>query len=239
MSADLLVVPVSVDPDTLDAAASGLATVAGDLALVGAELATLAANPFLLASVAVSPISGLRAERALGELLFGSSGGVALAAHTLTLSVQLRTVSLRYRVGEAATAAVLDLARRAAAEVLVQAAPTLAAVAATAVAADVAYRLQEATDRVLSSALDQVTTTGAIDLDALERSAVTEFGAVDDRVSGDLRQVATFLAAHPELVQELAASTPYVLDAVVERVPELGLGLQVLAPDSVGADGRV
>ncbi|MGI4895034.1 MAG: hypothetical protein ACRYF3_07985, partial [Janthinobacterium lividum] len=49
----------------------------------------------------------------------------------------------------------------------------------------------------------------------------------------------TFLAAHPGLVQELAASTPYVLDAVVERVPELGLGLQVLAPDSVGADGRV
>ena len=241
MSADLGVSagPLRVDPDALDAAATRFAALAGEVADAGRGLAGAALSPSLLASLPLAPVTGARAERSLGALLLGSGGAAAVAAGVLGLSASLRVASLRYRLGEEAAAAVVRLARRAAAEALLEAAPVLAGAAGAAVAADVAYRTGEATDRVLRTALAQVAATGDVDLEALGRSARTDYSQVDDRVAADLAQVGRFVVGHPELVQQIAATTPQLLDATMTRNPELAAAVALLAPEALRADGTV
>ncbi|WP_337062039.1 hypothetical protein [Kineococcus sp. G2] len=227
---------VAVDPDVLDAAAGVLAGAAADVAACGTDLAGLALDPALLVSVPLAPATGLPAARALGELLLGPGAAAPLAARVLLLAGLLRTASLRYRVGEETVAAVVQVARRAAAEVVVEAAPALVAGAAGVLAADVALRTAQAQDVVLVRALAQVAATGAVDLEALAVIAAEEHGAVDDRVRADVQRAGLLLARHPWLVQEAVATAPAVLRAASVQVPVLGAGLTVLAPQVLRPD---
>ncbi|WP_432506301.1 hypothetical protein [Kineococcus arenarius] len=221
---------LAVDPDALDAAAAVLARAAADVATCGAELAATALDPALLLSAPLVPATGVPAERALAELLLGPGAAVPLAARVLLLSALLRTASLRYRAGEAAADAAVQVARRAAAEVVVEAAPALAAGAAGLLAADVALRTAQAQDAVLVRALAQVAARGELDLDELTAIAREEHGRVDDLVRGDVHRAGLLLAEHPWLVQEAVATAPAVLQTAAGRSPLLGAGLTVLAP---------
>ncbi|WP_432485955.1 alpha/beta hydrolase family protein [Kineococcus esterisolvens] len=227
---------VVVDPDALDAAAGVLAQAAADVAACGAGAAAVALDPALLLSVPLAPATGVPAERALGELLLGPAAATPLAARVLLLAGLLRTASLRYRVGEDAAAAAVQVARRAAAEAVVQAAPALAAGAAGLLAADVALRTAQAGDLVLLRAVEQVVTTGELDLQELGAVAAQEYGAVDDRVLGDARRAGLLIARHPWLVQEAVATTPAVVRAAAGRSPLAAAGITVLAPQLLRPD---
>ncbi|NAZ88673.1 hypothetical protein, partial [Kineococcus indalonis] len=188
-------------------------------------------DPALLLSVPLAPGTGVPAERALGALLLGTGSPAALSARLLLLAGMLRTASLRYRAGEEVAAAVVALVRRAVAQAVVETAPALAAGAAGLLAADVAHRTAEVGERVLSRAVEQVVTTGAVDLEDLGAFAAREGRAVDERVRGDVQQVALLAARHPWLVQEAVATTPAVLRAAAGRSPLLAAGLAVAAPE--------
>ncbi|WP_432498897.1 hypothetical protein [Kineococcus gypseus] len=224
---------LAVDPDELDAAADALARSAGEVAATGARLAALALDPALLLSVPLSPGTGVPAERALGALVLGPGAAAPLAAHLLLLAGQLRTASLRYRAGEQVATAAVAAARRAAAEVLVQAAPALGAAAAGLLAADVAHRGAQAGDEVLRRAVAQVAATGELDARQLRAVAVREATAARERVAADVRGAGLLLARHPWLVQEAAATAPSVLRAAARRSPVLTGGLLVLAPQAL------
>ncbi|MEZ0164856.1 hypothetical protein AB2L27_08765 [Kineococcus sp. LSe6-4] len=203
---------VSVDPDQLDALAAQLAGVAATVAAAGAVAVHTAADPVLALSVPLAPVTAARAAGDLARVVAGGASATAVAAQVLDLAARLEVVSLRYRVGDETAEAVVALARRAVAGAVVEAAPELAGVAGALVAADVLFRVREAGYRVLVAAVAQAV-EGDVDLPGLAGTAAEEAGRVDDRVLGDLRGAGTMLAAHPEVVRELAALTPYLATA--------------------------
>ncbi|PRY10449.1 hypothetical protein [Kineococcus rhizosphaerae] len=203
---------LAADPDQLDAVAARLVGVAAAVTAAGASALAAATDPVLPLSALPAPASAARAGTALAQVVTGAGSATAAAAAVLALAGHVELAALRYRVGDEAADAVVALARRALARVVVEHAPEIAGVAATALAADTAYRLQEANHRVLRAAAGQAV-TGGLDLDALARTASTEFGAVDDRVRDDVAGVGSFLAAHPEVTEQLVAAVPDVLDA--------------------------
>ncbi|NAZ83665.1 hypothetical protein GTR02_17775 [Kineococcus sp. R8] len=242
MSGDGIVVstgPTTVDPAALERAAGVLAGCAAALAEVGLVAARTASDPRLLVTLPVAPATGFRAETAVGSVAAGAGGAVAAAARVSALAVALRTVALRYRLGEEAAAAVVAIARRAAAEVVVAAAPAVLAGTAGVVAADVVYRAHQAQEELLVGAVG-LALSGRLDASSLG----TEFSAATrragDRLAGDagavLQPLARELAAHPEVVRELAATTPAVLDAALAQTPALAVAVAAVAPDAVPLD---
>ncbi|MEZ0493885.1 hypothetical protein AB2L28_16735 [Kineococcus sp. TBRC 1896] len=213
---------LAVDPDQLDAVAAQLAGTAATVAGVGAVAVQTAADPVFAMSVPLAPVTAARAAGDLARVVVGGASAPAVAARVLDLATRLEVVSLRYRVGDGTAAAVVALARRAVAGAVVEAAPELAGAAGTLVAADVLFRVREAGYRVLVAAVAQAV-EGDVDLDALGATAAAEAGEVDDRVLADLRGAGTLLAAHPGVVRELAASTPYLAAAAgVPGVEDVG-----------------
>ncbi|NYD23025.1 hypothetical protein [Kineococcus aurantiacus] len=210
---------LAVDPDQLDAAAAQLAAVAATLTAAGTAALAAAADPVLPLTAAAAPATAARAVAALARVAVGAGSAAAVAADVLALATRVELAALRYRAGDRAADAVLAVARRAAAEAV--AAPGSAGVTgiagvtgvvAVALAADTAHRVQEATHRVLVAAAGQVA-AGGLDLGALRRTATAEFGAVDDRVRDDVTGVGLLLAAHPEVAEQLVATTPDLLAA--------------------------
>jgi hypothetical protein len=212
---------LAVDPDVLDAAAARLAGLAADLGVVGLDVVAVAVDPALAVSVAVAPVSAARVAVAVGDVLVGRRTPVAAAATLAALAVEVETAALRYRVGDDLADAAVAVARRAVAEAVVEWAPEIAAGAVVLVAADAVRHVQIAEYRVLAGAVGQVLQTGTVDLGKLYQDATEEFGGVDDAVASDLRGVGRFLAAHPEITQEVVATTPHLLEAAGTRYPGL------------------
>lgn len=198
---------LAVDPDQLDAVAAQLAGVAATVAGVGAVAVLTAADPVLPLSAPLAPVTAGRVAGDLARIVAGGASAPAVAAQVLALAGRLEVASLRYRVGDEAADAVVALARRVVAQAVVDAAPELAGAAGVLVAADVLFRLQEVEHRVLVAAVAQAV-EGDVDLRALATTAAVEVGRVDDRVLADLRGAGKLLAAHPDVVRELAALTP-------------------------------
>ncbi|WP_380160281.1 hypothetical protein [Kineococcus sp. R86509] len=214
MSAGLTVdTGYAVDPDALDAAAARLAALAADLGAVGLDLVSIAVDPAFAASVAFAPASAARVATAIGDLLVGRRTPVAAAATLAALAVEVETAALRYRVGDEIADAVVAVARRAVAQAVVEWAPEIAGATAVLVGADVLRHVGIAEYRVLAGAVAQVLRTGTVDLSELGADVGEEFAGVDDAVADDLRGVGRFLAAHPEVAQEVVATTPYLLEA--------------------------
>ncbi|WP_167585649.1 hypothetical protein [Kineococcus rubinsiae] len=229
----------TVDPAALERAAGVLAGCAAALAEVGLVAARTAVDPRLLGTLPAAAGTGLRAEAAVGAVLADGGGALRVAARVSALAVALRTAALRYRLGEEAAAAVVALARRAAAEVVVAAAPVVLAGAATVVAADVVHRAHQAQDEVLLGALG-LALAGDLDATSLRATAAAATRRAGDRLTADagavLHPVARELASHPEVVRELAATTPAVLDAVLADSPALALAVAAVAPEALPLD---
>ena len=239
MSADLTVdTGYAVDPAVLDAAAARLAALAADLGSVGLDVVSLAVDPALALGVAGAPAGAARVAAAVGDLLIGRRTPVAAAATLGALAVEVETAALRYRVGDEVADAALAVARRAVAEAVVEWAPEIAGGTAVLVGADVLRHVRIAEHRVLAGAVAQVVTTGTLDLEELRRTASEEFGGVDDAVADDLRGVGRFLAGHPELAQEVVATTPY-LPAAAGLPPVDGVAGVAGALTALGAVGPV
>lgn len=198
---------LAVDPDQLDAVAAQLAGVAATVAGVGAVAVLTATDPVLPLSAPLAPVTAGRVAGDLARIVGGGASAPAVAAQVLALAARLEVASLRYRVGDETADAVVALARGVVAQAVVDAAPELAGAAGALVAADVLFRLQEVEHRVVVAAVAQAV-EGDVDLGALAATAAEEVGKVDDRVLADLRGAGTLLAAHPDVVRELAALTP-------------------------------
>lgn len=227
----------AVDPAVLDALAARLAGLAADLAATTADVLAVAGDPALAAGAVLAPASAAGAAAALGALVLGRSSPASAAAALAGLAVQVESAALRYRVGDEAADAALALARRAVAEVVVRYAPEIAAGAAALVGADVLVRVRLAEQQVLAGAVEQVLTTGRVDLTDLGRDAAARFGAVDDRVRADLAGAGRFVLAHPEIVEQVVATTPHLLEAVEERTPALAVAAGAAGRDHPASGG--
>jgi len=228
---------IAVDPDELDAAAARLAVLAAELGNRGLQVLALSTEPAFVLSAAVAPTTAAGVVQAAGELVLGRRSPAVVAAALGALAVEVETAALRYRVGDEVADAVVALARRAVAEAVVEFAPEIAVGALAVVAVDAAVHTTLATQRVIAAAYDQYTEAGSVDLDEVAQDAAEEFGGIDDAMLADARTLGSFLAAHPELSQEVVATTPYVIDAARDRHPVLGAVLEPTDGDVAAAAG--
>lgn len=227
----------AVDPDTLDTLAARLAGLSAELAGTTADVLAIAGDPALAAGAVVAPASAAGVAASLGALVLGRCTPARSAAALAGLAVQVETAALRYRVGDEVADAAIALVRRAAAEAVVEFAPEIAVGAAGLVGVDLLVRAKLAEQRLIAGAVEEVVGTGTLDLSELYQDATEEFGQLDDQVGDDLAGMGRFVLAHPEITEQVVATTPYLLDAVEDRNPWIATTLGLLAPESEVSGG--